>query len=72
MFLDGVEGDHELGGDGLIRPARHQHFQDLELAAGQRVDDAGRAGIARWPPGAEGPLEPGQVAERDLGGCPEP
>ena len=34
MFLDGVEGDHELAGDGLIRPARRQHFQDLELAAG--------------------------------------
>ena len=39
MFLDGVEGDHELAGDGLIRPARRQHFQDLELAAGQTITD---------------------------------
>ena len=26
--LDGIEGDDELGGDGLVRPARHPpHFQ---------------------------------------------
>jgi len=26
--------------------------------------------ITCWPPGAEGPLEPGQVAEGEPGGCP--
>jgi hypothetical protein len=70
MFLDGVEGDHEFACDGLVRPARRQHLQHLELAAGQRVDDAGRDGIRPWPPGAEGPLEASQVAQRDAGGCP--
>ena len=68
VLLDGVEGDHEVAGDSLIRPAHREHLKDFELAAGQRVDDDGRNGITPEPPGVEGPLEAGQVAERDLGG----
>ena len=30
----------------------------------------GGTGSRAGAPGAEGPLEPGQVAERDVGGCP--
>lgn len=41
MLLDRVEGDLELTGDGLIRPGRRQHPKYLQLAAGQRIDDAG-------------------------------
>jgi hypothetical protein len=40
VFLHGVQGYDELAGDGLVRPARRQHPQHLQLAAGQRLDDA--------------------------------
>ena len=54
------------------RPGRQQP-QHLQLAAGQRVDDALRRGagagpvIGRGRPGVEGTLQPGQAVERDLG-----
>jgi hypothetical protein len=73
MLLDSVEGDHEFAGDSLIRPPRRQHPQDLEFAAGQRIDDAGRGeGVPAWikraMSGVKGTPEPGQVAERDARG----
>ena len=70
VLLDGVQGDHQFAGDGLVRPARRHHFQHLELAAGQWLNDAGGARIRRGRSGGEGPLEPGQVAEGDAGGRP--
>ena len=76
VLLDGVEGDHELARDGLVRPAGRQHLQYLKLTAGQRVDQALHRRDAA-PPGARGdvlraerPLEPGQAAERDRRGRP--
>jgi hypothetical protein len=65
VLLDRVQGDYKLASDGLIRPPGREHSQDLDLAAGQRVDDAGEAGIRRGLPRVEGPLQPGQLAERD-------
>jgi hypothetical protein len=77
VLLDRVERDHELTRDGLVRPARRQHLRHFQLAAGQRVDDAGRrygapARFRRGMRGAEGALQPGQVAEPDAGGGLEP
>ena len=40
MLLDGVEGNHELAGDGLIRPACRKHRQYLEFSVGQLLDQA--------------------------------
>jgi hypothetical protein len=70
MLLDGVEGDYELPGDDLIRPARSQHLQHFQLAAGQRLNDAWygggtSSGIWHGVPGVECALEPGQAAKRD-------
>ena len=61
-------------GDGLVRPARGQHLEHFQLAAGQRLDNARYSRSGPWPgtwrrvPGVEGPLEPRQAAERDLCG----
>ena len=72
MLLDGVEGDHELARDGLVRPAGRQHLKHFKLTAGQRVDQARHRRDAA-PPGTRGDvlrakraLQPGQAAERDL------
>src|SRR6266536_5579613 len=31
--FDGVEGDHQIGGDGLVRPARGEHPKHLQCHA---------------------------------------
>src|SRR5262249_6726337 len=73
VLLDGVEGDDELAGDGLVRLSGRQHLEHLELAAGQRVDQAGyRGGVRRGWFGPERAPQPGQVAERDARGVQEP
>ena len=69
MLLDGIEGDDELAGDGLVRLSGRQHLEHLELAAGQRVDQARyRGGGRRGGFGAERAPQPGQVTERDARG----
>jgi hypothetical protein len=74
VLLDGVEGDHELAGDSLVRPACGQHLQHLQLAAGQLLNEARHCSAAA-PPGVRNDvlrvkraLQPGQAAERDLRG----
>ena len=72
MLFNGVKGDHQFSGDGLVRAACGQHPEHFQLAAGQRIDDPGPggalAGIRRGRPGAEGTPQLSQVAERDAGG----
>src|SRR5258705_7133181 len=71
VLLHGVEGDDELGGDALIRLAGRECLEHLELAVGQRLDDARcrrrAASPGIWPDGrgVECAVEPGQVADRD-------
>ena len=45
MLLDGVEADHQLRGDALVGAARGQQPEDLQLADGQRLDQARRPGL---------------------------
>jgi hypothetical protein len=40
VFLDGVQGDHEVVGDPLVRCADGEQAQYLDFACGQRLDQA--------------------------------
>jgi hypothetical protein len=47
VLLDGVEGDYEFVGDPPVRLSGGQQAEYLQLAGGQRVNQAGRGGDRR-------------------------